>query len=328
MIWKFIPIGKTTIWGGDRLREMVDVSNIQPTPEGKVGEVWILSDIPGSRTPVAEGPDKGLVVRDLIDKYKETLIGRQIYDKFGDCFPLLIKYIDTGQDLSIQVHPDDAMAQKYGYPFGKSEMWIVLDAEEGARLADGFSREVDPSELRTLAESGEIVEAMRFQQIRPGDVFLIPAGRVHAIGKGTMVLEIQESSDLTYRLYDYNRTDSNGNKRPLHLDKAQEALNFADTDGLPVDYDREASLATVVDTANFTTRLINTSTPVRRDYSRLDSFVAIIANEGKASVGTEDAQTQLTKGECVLISADTDGVEIRPEGTFRGAETYISLPES
>lgn len=233
-MWIFNPILKSTIWGGERIATYKGIA----TDLEKVGESWELSGVEGDESVVAEGIDAGMTLPALIDRYGASLMGHRNYEKFGNRFPLLIKFIDAREDLSVQVHPDDAMSQKYGMPNGKTEMWFVLDAAEGARLANGFKNPVDPADYETLVKSGEIENVLNFVEIKPGDTYFIPAGRVHAIGKGAFVAEIQQTSDATYRLYDYHRKDKNGNERELHTELAKEAVNFNDTDGNPVDYKR------------------------------------------------------------------------------------------
>ena len=202
----------------------------------KIGESWEISGVAGSESVVADGKDKGLTLTALIDKYGASLLGEKNYKRYGDSFPLLIKFIDAHDDLSVQVHPDDELARKRGSKFGKTEMWYVLGAAPGARLANGFNREVNPDEYEGLVNSGEIMDVLNFNPVKPGDTFFIPAGRVHAIGKGAFVAEIQETSDITYRLYDYKRKDKDGNERQLHTKEAFEAINFKDTEGKPVAY--------------------------------------------------------------------------------------------
>lgn len=319
-MWIFEDIFKTTIWGGDRIPALKNVSADLPN----VGESWEISGVAGSESVVAEGKDKGLTLRELVRKYGASLMGEANFEKFGEDFPLLIKFIDARQDLSVQVHPDDALAQKRGFRFGKTEMWYVVDAAPGARLANGFRHEVDPGEYAGLVETGKIEDELRFCPISRGDVFFIPAGRVHAIGKGAFVAEIQQTSDTTYRLYDYHRKDANGRERELHTAQAFDAINFRDTDGKAVDYKAEENGAVnVADSPFFTTNVIKADAAIVRDYGSLDSFVILIATSGEADIRCGGESIALRAGHSVLLPASAGSYEIEPVGGFTALETYI-----
>ncbi len=319
-MWTFYPIFKSIIWGGEKIAPFKGVS----TDMHSIGESWEISGVEGSESIVAEGPDNGLTLTQLLEKYQENLLGKKNYQKYGNNFPLLIKFIDASQPLSVQVHPSDALAQERGAMFGKTEMWYVLGAEKGATLANGFNRKVEKDEYQHLVESGEIVDVLNFNKIQPGDVFFIPAGRVHAIGKGAFVAEIQETSDITYRLYDYKRKDKDGNLRQLHVKEALEAINFEDTEGKPVKYtampDIPVNLAT---SPFFTTNLWIIDNEVMRDYSEWDTFVVIICTKGKATITTDSQRKVLTTGHTVLIPASCKNITIAPDNIFEALETYI-----
>lgn len=319
-MWKFKPIFKTTIWGGEKIAPFKGVR----TELNQVGESWELSGVAGFESIVVGGADAGLTLPQLISKYGSALLGKSNFSLFGNRFPLLIKFIDAREDLSVQVHPDDAMARKYGERNGKTEMWFVLEAEEGAKLANGFKREVDPSEYEALIESGEIEQLLNFNQIAPGDTYFIPAGRVHAIGKGAFVAEIQQTSDATYRLYDYHRKDKEGKERELHTELAKEAINFKDTEGKKVDYTPQMNHAVnLSDTPFFTTNLLTAESEVERDYSKIDSFVVLIATEGEATLRNGVEELTLRSGTTILIPASTQTISIIPSSTFTCLETYI-----
>ena len=324
-MWTFRPIYKFPIWGAGRLPEFKgDRSNEMHCPS--IGESWEISDVDGNVSVVALGPDKGLTLDDLMTHYGADLVGKENFRRFGNRFPLLIKLIDTSANLSVQVHPDDAMAQSMGHPFGKNEMWVVLDAEPGATLSNGFIRVIDPKELLTLVESGDIMNVLRNSPVQAGSAFFIPAGRVHAIGKGILTAEIQQTSDDTFRLYDYNRTDANGNKRQLHLDQAAKALNYADTGGAPLHYStKPESTMPVSVSPYFTVNMMRYTKPSVRDYSALDSFVAIMCLNGKATLSDDTASLTLTQGNTVLLPATQQSLSLRPEGDeeFKALEIYI-----
>lgn len=319
-MWIFKPILKQTIWGGERIAPYKSID----TDLDKVGESWELSGVEGDESIVAEGADKGLSLPALIDKYGADLMGRHNFQRFGNRFPLLIKFIDAREDLSVQVHPDDAMAQRYGQHNGKTEMWYVLDAKPGAKLANGFRTPVNPDDYEELVESGKIEQELNFVEITPGETYFIPAGRVHAIGAGAFVAEIQQTSDATYRLYDYHRKDANGNERELHTALAKEALNFNDTDGNPIVSETKENIpVNLVRSPYFTTNLLNLNDNITRDYSENDSFTVLIITDGAAELECGNEKLSVHKGQTVLVPASAARVSIRPEGSISLLETYI-----
>ena len=215
---KFHPILKQTIWGGDKINQLKGISNGQSA----VGESWGISAVEGFESVVANGAYSGYTLSRLVKLLKDELVGTDNYKRFGAKFPLLVKFIDAHDDLSIQVHPDDNLAMQRHNSLGKTEMWYVLGADEGARLIAGFSKKISPKQYRDMVADGTFVDALQTYYVKPGDVYYVPAGRVHSLGKGTMVAEVQETSDLTYRIFDYNRKDKDGNLRPLHVAQAAE----------------------------------------------------------------------------------------------------------
>ena len=319
-MWTFHPILKTTIWGGEKIAKYAGIS----TSLHNIGEDWILSDVEGSESVVDEGPDQGKKLSQLMRHYGPELLGDCNYKRFGHHFPLLIKIIDAAQDLSVQVHPDDELARKRGYSNGKTEMWYVIGADKDARLANGFLKPVDPSKYEELVESGEIVDVMNFNTIHPGEAYFIPAGRVHAIGKGAFVAEIQQTSDVTYRLYDYHRKDKDGKERELHTALAFDAINFNDTDGKAVEFTPIDNFPVqMVDSPYFTTDLLKLSGKTTRDYSELDSFVVLIGIEGTASVKSGNQTVELTPGRAVLLASTETKITLTPKGNVTMLETYI-----
>lgn len=319
-MWTFNPIFKTIIWGGDKIAPFKG----EVTDRLNIGESWEISGVEGSESTVASGPDAGLTLSELLYRYGASLLGKKNYQKYGDTFPLLIKFIDARQDLSVQVHPTDELARERGGKFGKTEMWYVLGAEKDARLANGFNREVKPEEYARLVETGEIMDVLNFNKIAPGEVYFIPAGRVHAIGAGCFVAEIQETSDITYRLYDYKRKDKDGNERQLHTEEAFAAINFSDTEGRPVDYEIHPDIpVNVVTSPFFTTNIWKIDHKVMRDYSEWDTFVAIVCTKGAAMLTTDKDSLKVKGGTSVLIPASCKSLVIEPEGEFEALETYI-----
>lgn len=320
MIWKFNPILKKTIWGGGRIAAYKGIE----IDSEEIGESWELSGVKGSESVVTEGPDKGLTLTGLIDRYKSSLLGERNYTRFGHSFPLLIKFIDARDDLSVQVHPDDTMARRLGHSCGKTEMWYVLDANKGARLANGFKSPVNPDDYERLVSSGEIEEVLNFNTIEKGDVYFIPAGRVHAIGKGAFVAEIQQTSDDTFRLYDYHRKGADGKERELHTELAKEAIDFNDCGGKREEYTLLENIpVNVVRSPFFTTNILVLGHEMMRDYSEADTFVAIVATEGVATLVCGNQEITLRQGETALVSADSNSLILRPYGEFAALETYI-----
>lgn len=320
-MWKFAPILKTTIWGGENI---VRIKNIRPAIS-EVGESWEISSVPENISVVEAGPDKGLSLKELLEKYGSDLLGERNYKKYGDRFPLLVKLIDTAEDLSVQVHPDDQVATEMGYPNGKTEMWYVMHAGKNARIANGFRRPVEPEEYENLVSSGKIEDILNYEGIKTGDVYYIPAGRVHAICKDCTMVEIQQTSDATFRIYDYNRKDKNGNLRELHTDLARRAINFKDTEGKASDYNLRAGVpVNVIKSPYFSINILEADNPLMRDYSESDTFVVITMVEGAAAIRCGGESTTVSKGHSVLIPASATGIEIDPDKNVRLLEAYIS----
>ena len=276
---KFEPILKQTLWGGDKIIPFKHLNETLPN----VGESWEVSAVEGSESVVANGADKGYTLPEMVRKYKEELVGEANYARFGNKFPLLIKFIDAKLDLSIQVHPGDELAKKRHNSFGKNEMWYVIAADKGAKLISGFAEEITPKEYKDRVHNGTFAEVLQTCAIEPGDVFYVPAGRVHGIGAGAFVAEIQQTSDITYRIFDYNRKDKDGKSRELHTSQAMDAINFSDVqDDFRTEYERvQNEPVEMVASPYFTTSVYDMTEEITCDYSELDSFVA----EHKISVG-------------------------------------------
>ena len=300
-IYKFNNILKPVLWGGDKLVAFKGL----PACDEPIGESWELSAVPGHESVVKGGEDDGLTLSQLVQRYGADLVGEDVYRRYGDSFPMLIKLIDAKRDLSIQVHPDDAMAQRRHGSFGKNEMWYILDADEGATIATGFKRPITPEEFdRHLAE-GTILDLVNRDASHPGDVFYIPAGMIHAIGAGNLLAEVQQSSDITYRVWDYNRRDADGNLRELHTSQAREALDYNALDGqvaLP-----EPSL--IGSTELLTTRYFSLTHYIvdkglRIEIPQSHSFLALTCIQGESLIEAEGLPSSAIKqGETVLIPA-------------------------
>lgn len=319
-MWKFIPIIKTTIWGGERILPYKGVESGQT----QVGECWEISGVPGSESVVESGPDAGLTLPELIDRHEAALLGKRNYTKYGNSFPLLIKILDASANLSIQVHPDDEMALRHHQGTGKSEMWYVLAGGPGVKIADGFKGEVSPSDIAGLVAGDDIISALNLVEISKGDVYYIPSGRVHALGSGAMVIEIQQTSDLTYRLYDFHRKGPDGKERELHVDLAREAIDYSNPRGEKIDYTLRMDVpTTVVRTPEFTTNILMTETEVMRDYSELDTFVVLICAEGEVEIVCGDSRDTLRSGNTILVPASARGLQLIPQTKTTLLETYV-----
>ncbi len=319
---KFEPILKQTLWGGEKI---IPFKHLNETLSN-VGESWEVSAVEGSESVVANGPEKGMTLPEMVRRYKEELVGEANYARFGEKFPLLIKFIDAKLDLSIQVHPDDALAKKRHNSFGKNEMWYVISADPGAKLISGFSQEITPKEYKERVHDGTFAEVLQSCAIQPGDVFYVPAGRVHGIGAGAFVAEIQQTSDITYRIYDYNRKDKNGKTRDLHTAQAVDAINFADVqDDFRTAYDHvQNEPVEVVACPYFTTSVYDMTEEITCDYSELDSFVIFICVEGSCRLtDNENNEISLQAGETVLLPATTQNITIVPDQHVKLLETYV-----
>ncbi len=319
---KFEPILKQTLWGGEKI---IPFKHLNETLSN-VGESWEVSAVEGSESVVANGPEKGMTLPEMVRRYKEELVGEANYARFGEKFPLLIKFIDAKLDLSIQVHPDDALAKKRHNSFGKNEMWYVISADPGAKLISGFSQEITPKEYKERVHDGTFAEVLQSCAIQPGDVFYVPAGRVHGIGAGAFVAEIQQTSDITYRIYDYNRKDKNGKTRELHTAQAVDAINFADVqDDFRTAYDHvQNEPVEVVACPYFTTSVYDMTEEITCDYSELDSFVIFICVEGSCRLtDNENNEIALQAGETVLLPATTQNITIVPDQHVKLLETYV-----
>lgn len=320
---KFEPILKQTLWGGDKIIPFKHLNETLPN----VGESWEVSAVEGSESVVANGADKGYTLPEMVRKYKEELVGEANYARFGNKFPLLIKFIDAKLDLSIQVHPGDELAKKRHNSFGKNEMWYVIAADKGAKLISGFAEEITPKEYKDRVHNGTFAEVLQTCAIEPGDVFYVPAGRVHGIGAGAFVAEIQQTSDITYRIFDYNRKDKDGKSRELHTSQAMDAINFSDVqDDFRTEYERiQNEPVEMVASLYFTTSVYDMTEEITCDYSELDSFVIFICVEGSCRL-TDDNQNEITlrAGETVLLPAAVQEVTIVPEGQrVKLLETYV-----
>lgn len=318
---KFKPVFKDKIWGGQKIRTTL---GLDFTPMPNCGEAWMLSGVAGSQTEVANGFLAGNELNEVLEIYMDDLVGEKAFSANPEEFPVLVKFIDSADWLSVQVHPNDELAAQRGLGGGKTEMWYVLDAEPGATLISGFNREMNAASYQALLKRGELEQALNFEPVRAGDSFFMPAGRVHALGPGILLTEIQQTSDTTYRIHDWNRVDANGQSRELHVAEALEAIDFSgDTGGrirVPETRDRPVNL---VDSSYFTVNRIMATRETGKDYSSLDSFVIWIATEGHGLVRSGDHTVPLARGEVVLLPAVTGEVMLIPSAAMKILEVYI-----
>ena len=308
-VFKFQPIFKQTPWGGNRI---IAFKHLQDKLD-YVGESWELSDVPGDISVVANGRFAGQTLTQLITQFKEELLGSRVYQKTGEHFPLLIKFIDAKQDLSIQVHPDDALAQKRGFKNGKTEMWFVVDAPAGSTLLAGFNRDVDKDEFQKRALDGSICEIINRHPVHPGSCFFLPAGQVHAICANLFLIEIQQTSDLTYRIYDYKRKGLDGKLRTLHLAEAEEAIDYHASHQGEVAYPKACDETnTVIQCPYFTTSSYELTKPFQLPLRPTESFTILICYQGTFTIQTEGIHTPVATGETVLIPAAVSEANLVP----------------
>ena len=307
---KFAPVFHEKIWGGQRLRTLLN-KDFGDLPN--CGESWELSGVEGNISVVSNGFLAGNDLNELIEIYMGDLVGDSVFEKFGVEFPLLIKFIDANDDLSIQVHPNDKLSKERHNAYGKTEMWYVAGAEKGALINSGFNQEVDRRKYLDYFNSGKLMDLLHFDEAIPGDVFFIPAGRVHAIGSGCLVAEIQQTSDVTYRIFDYNRKDANGNERELHTDLALDAIDFSWSKEYKTPYQIERNSAVeLASCPYFTTNLIEFDRELDKDYNTIDSFVIYMTLDGDFEVITDGGNEVVKMGETILIPAILESVQLKP----------------
>jgi mannose-6-phosphate isomerase len=319
---KFKPIYLEKMWGGNRLNKLLG-KDFGKLPN--CGESWELSAVEGNVSEVSNGFLAGNNLTELVEIYMSDLVGDKVFKKFGIEFPLLFKYIDAHDDLSVQVHPNDEMSKKRHNAYGKTEMWYVIHAEDGALINSGFNRPVSREQYLEYLENGKLHEILQYDEAKPGDVFFIPAGRVHAIGKGVVLAEIQETSDVTYRIFDYNRKDDQGNLRELHNDLALDAIDFSYLDEYKTKYTFEENKSSeLVSCEYFTTNLLQFSEKLEKEYSRLDSFIVYMNLDGQFTIEFENGEITIEKGETVLVPASLENYRLIPlTSEVKTLEVYI-----
>lgn len=291
---KFEPILKERIWGGEKLISLLNkISDKQ-----NIGESWELSDVEGDTSVVTNGPLKGKNLKELIETFQEDLVGKSILERFGTKFPLLIKFIDAKEALSIQLHPDDQLAKERHNSLGKTEMWYIMDAEKDAELIVGFQKDSNEKEYLKHLENRSLLEILNVDKVNRGDVYFIPTGRVHAIGAGVLLAEIQQTSDITYRIYDWDRQDAKGNSRALHTDLALKAIDYKAKAHYHTDYSKRTNeQSNIIDCQYFTTNIFPVKGKQQINHDDKDSFVIYMCVDGSGTLNDIDFK----KGETVLI---------------------------
>ena len=318
---RFETIFKEKIWGGQKIKTVLN-KDFSPLPN--CGETWELSAVPGDVSRVANGTLKGKALGELVKEYGPELLGSRVFESYGSEFPLLIKFLDANDDLSVQVHPDDELAQKRHGSKGKTEMWYIIQADEGATLITGFNQPMDKEMYKSHVEANRVMEILNKEPVKAGDVFFIPAGRIHTIGKGILLAEIQQTSDVTYRIYDFDRKDAAGNQRELHNDQAIDAIDYNQYDSYRTGYEEKRNTSnTLVDSKYFVTNKLVLDQAITRDYRALDSFVIYICLSGRATLKYGQKEEAIHQGAVYLIPASLDEVVIEPGEDLNLLEVWV-----
>jgi mannose-6-phosphate isomerase len=318
---KFVPIYKEKVWGGQRLRTQLNKN----TDRDLIGESWELSCVENNISVVTNGFLSGNELHELIEIYMGDMVGDRIFEQFGNAFPLLFKFIDANDVLSVQVHPDDEMAMEKHGVLGKTEMWYVLDSNPESCVYTGFSEKMNRTKLREHIEKNTVENILNKEPARRGDVFFMPAGRIHATGSGVLFAEIQQSSDVTYRVYDWNRKGTDGKGRELHIDNALEALDFSEVDNYRTNYkDTPNEPVEIANCPYFVVNKLVVQNTMQRDYNQLDSFVVLMCVEGAAEIDYgQNEHEKIMKGETVLIPAVLESIKIIPTNDAQLLEVFV-----
>ncbi len=320
---KFEPILKEKIWGGTKLFTILDKPKIVNSTT--IGESWEISSVKDNISVFATGTYKGFTLTELLIKFTSNLVGKSVYKRFKNEFPLLIKFIDAKKDLSIQLHPNDALALKRHNSFGKTEMWYVLQADENANLIVGFKEKIDVETYQKYLNKNKILDVLNIDVVKKGDVYFIPTGRVHAIGAGVLLAEIQQTSDITYRIYDWNRKDTNGNYRELHTEKALEALDFSVQKEYRESYKKTVNKSeNIVSCPFFTTNIIELNGSLSLNYVKRDSFTIFMCVAGNATIIYKNGEQKLKYGETILIPNCLNELTLVSKEKTELLEVYIN----
>jgi len=308
---KFQPILKERLWGGTKLKDVLG----KPIENDITGESWELSTVKGDVSKIANGNLTGTSLQELIEKRPEEILGKSVVERFGTDFPILIKFIDAKKDLSIQLHPNDELAKERHNSFGKTEMWYVMDADDDANLIVGFNKDVTKNEYVDSLQNDTLLDLLNYETVKEGDTFFINTGKIHAIGAGVLLAEIQQTSDVTYRVFDFNRKDKNGNLRELHTELALDAIDYSKKDDFKVAYaSSENEVNTMVDCPYFKTNFLELSKDFEQDVSQRDSFTIYMCVGGSVTIKNDFGVAAIQKGETVLIAANSDTITFKTSG--------------
>lgn len=315
---KFQPILKQKVWGGNKLKELYDKD-----ANGYIGESWEISGVDENVSEITNGKHKGRSLNWILDIYKEKLVGKKVYQNYGNTFPLLFKFIDAREDLSVQVHPDDVLAKERHNSLGKTEMWYVLDVEENSQLIIGFQDEIDEEKYLKALSDKKITEVLKSEEVKKGDAFILKPGTVHAIGAGILLAEIQQTSDNTYRIYDWDRPDINGEMRELHTDLAMKAIEFEPTQTKQNYTVKKNHPSSIGVTEFFSVNKLDLSKNYVRNLENIPSFTVYMCLEGEATIAADDYSETIRKGETILIPAQLPEIKfITNSASF--LEVYIA----
>ncbi|MGK7395149.1 MAG: type I phosphomannose isomerase catalytic subunit [Candidatus Cyclobacteriaceae bacterium M3_2C_046] len=318
---KFKTIFKDKIWGGKKIKKILG-KDFAPLPN--CGETWELSGVKGNVSVVENGPLQGKSLVDLINRFQKELVGEHVYQRFGCEFPLLVKFIDANDDLSIQVHPHDQLAKARHNSFGKTEMWYIIQADQDASLITGFNQPVDRETYLEKFKSGKLTDILNREKVDAEDMFFIPAGRVHTIGKGILLAEIQQTSDVTYRIYDFDRVDHQGNPRELHVEEALDAIDYNFYDQYKTQYqDGMNQPVQLASCPYFITNKLHYDQEAIRSYQDIDSFVIYVCLQGSFTIQYGTEQVHMKMGEVVLLPASIKEVILKPQDSFKVLESYV-----
>ncbi len=318
---KFNPIFKHKVWGGNKLKELLN----KPVSEENIGESWEISGVKDNVTKVANGTYQDKDLNDLVREFKSEFLGEENFKRFGEEFPLLIKFLDAKENLSVQLHPEDDLARERHSSFGKNEMWYLMDTEKDSFLNLGLKKDVQEPDVLHAIQNDSLVDLLKFQKVNQGDSYFIKAGKIHAIGAGIVLAEIQQTSDVTYRIYDWDRVDSMGHSRELHLEEAKEAIDYDSSYdfGLPYTFDN-GNLAELISCKYFTTNIILVDKNYyERDISHIDSFVIYICVKGDLELKVQDHSLNMKMGECILLPALSKLVEFSSYRETKLLEVFI-----
>jgi len=318
---KFKPILKEKIWGGNKLNTILGKNLPQ---NKKIGESWEISGVKDNISVVSNGQLAGNNLQELVEIYMGDLVGDKVFEKFGIEFPLLVKFLDANKVLSIQVHPDDELARKRHNAFGKTEMWYIVQADNNSDIITGFKHEINKEQYQKYFREGKLTQILNIEKAKDGEVFFIPAGRIHATGKGILLAEIQQTSDITYRIYDWDRKDKHGNSRELHTELALDAIDFFIYDNYKTPYNKTKNQSvSIAECKYFQTNILNFNKPIEKDYSLIDSFIIIMCLNDSLLIHYKNNKEQVNLGETVLIPASLYNVIFEPVGESKILEVFI-----